>query len=418
MTSRARRVGLVIVGLLGLGVVAGTTPAQARRTRRAPPPAVQPQAPLPRGAAASADERFDDRVRVPRVPRVLTSRDASARVVVYLEQGGASLTAGADAAARARSSVLIGRGLDEARVPGWSRSDADWQRTVACVQRGFAAWQVDVVDERPASGEFIMAVVGGESRALGYGRDVAGVAPYSGAVIHGAVAFVFEQTIHGGADAVCEVAVHEIGHTLGLDHEYLCEDPMSYLHGCGAKRFQDAEVACGEWAPRECADGAAMQNSVRHLGAVLGVAAEDDAPAAPDDAPAPDDTSAPDVSDDTPAPDARAPDALVDPDGPSLTLLTPDPAPELVDGEYLVIAVQASDASGVARIELGWGHTGQVFTCDDLPEGVPIWCVQEDDVYVFALRVGRGRGARTFAVRATDAHGNVTTTDELTVRFD
>ncbi len=340
------------------------------------------------------------------------------RAVVYLERGGASLVAGADAAARGRASVLVGQGIDEVDVPAYSRGDAEWNRTVACVRERYARWNIDIVDERPAGDDFTMAVVGGKARLLGFRGDVAGIAPDGvGEVVHGAVAFVFERSIHGGAQAVCETAVHEIGHTLGLDHAYLCEDPMSYLTGCGAKRFQDVDAPCGEMGARRCENGASTQNSVRHLDAALGVRGQEDPYPPPAPPPPPDDQRGdPPCHGDPPQPEPE-PEPGYDSDGPALSLLTSVARRRYDSAQPFVVAVRASDASGVARVELGWqqGESGRVFTCDALPDDVPVTCEQHGDVYVFALQVGRG--TRRFALRAFDAYGNVSTTRTMSVRF-
>jgi hypothetical protein len=75
---------------------------------------------------------------------------------------------------------------------------------------------------------------------------------------------VFERLFRGHVRRLCEAALHEIGHALGLDHAYDCADPMSYLSGCGRKHFQDREVDCGEYEPRPCESGMS-QNSHQHL---------------------------------------------------------------------------------------------------------------------------------------------------------
>jgi hypothetical protein len=61
-----------------------------------------------------------------------------------------------------------------------------------------------------------------------------------------------------------------VGHAYGLDHSNVCKDIMSYGAGCGAKQFLDRPVRCGEHDERDCAGGAATQNSYAHLLAILG----------------------------------------------------------------------------------------------------------------------------------------------------
>jgi MYXO-CTERM domain-containing protein len=85
------------------------------------------------------------------------------------------------------------------------------------------------------------------------------------------VTYTFSAVYQGNVQAICETTAQEVSHALGLDHEYLCEDPMTYLFGCGPKTFQDQTVACGEDGPRACACGG-QQNSVQALLQVLGPA--------------------------------------------------------------------------------------------------------------------------------------------------
>ena len=69
---------------------------------------------------------------------------------------------------------------------------------------------------------------------------------------------------------ICETAGQETAHAFGLDHEFLCQDPMTYLVGCGAKSFQDEYVPCGEFQPRECNCGTPTQNSVQSMYQLFG----------------------------------------------------------------------------------------------------------------------------------------------------
>ena len=47
-------------------------------------------------------------------------------------------------------------------------------------------------------------------------------------------------------------------------------DVMTYLSGCGKKRFVRADVRCGENKRRDCDSGEATQNSHKRLLDVLG----------------------------------------------------------------------------------------------------------------------------------------------------
>jgi hypothetical protein len=159
-------------------------------------------------------------------------------------------------------------------IPRFGGGERAWNAIVACVQRQYAPFAVDIVDRRPASGDYITAVIGGRASLLGLDdRSTNGVGPYDGNVLRTAVVHVFSQVGTGERDVenLCAVTAHEVGHALGLDHEVYCGDVMSYyLDRCGARRFIDADAPCGETAERECGSGDASQNSYRRLGELVG----------------------------------------------------------------------------------------------------------------------------------------------------
>jgi hypothetical protein len=159
-------------------------------------------------------------------------------------------------------------------IPRYRGGDRAWQSVVACVQRQYAPFAVDVVDRRPAGGEYITAMIGGRASLLGLDdRTTNGVGPYSGGVLPTAVVHIFSEVGTGERDVenLCAVTAHEVAHSLGLDHEIYCGDVMSYyLDRCGARSFVDADAPCGETSERACGNGAESQNSYRRLGELVG----------------------------------------------------------------------------------------------------------------------------------------------------
>ena len=157
----------------------------------------------------------------------------------------------------------------------------------------YAPFAVDIVEDTPAQGPFITAVIGGRASLMGL-DDVTtdGVGPYDGTVIRDATVHVF-SVIAGEADVdeLCAATAHEIGHALGLDHEMRCGDVMSYSGAqCGARTFVDEEAPCGEDRRRTCGDGNDTQSSYRLLASHVGWRAGEDVPArAPPPVRAPDD---------------------------------------------------------------------------------------------------------------------------------
>ncbi len=189
---------------------------------------------------------------------------------VYLNRSQINVTGGIDNAHQLRTQ-LIPQGTQR-KLPGYTGSKRSWNRIVACVRSKFAAYNIQIVDERPRDPDYIMVHVGGRPRDL-FARDrknMGGVAPYNGRVIHHAMAFVFSRTLRNRRPEICESIAHEIGHTYGLDHSYRCGDLMTYIQGCRNRRFVDAHVRCGESNRRDCESGVATQNSHEHLLAVLG----------------------------------------------------------------------------------------------------------------------------------------------------
>ena len=93
---------------------------------------------------------------------------------------------------------------DEVQIPRFGGGDRAWSRIVACVRAHYAPFAVDIVDRKPARGDFITAVIGGRASQLGLDdRWTNGVGPHSGRVIRNAVARARKRRARaaGGAPA-------------------------------------------------------------------------------------------------------------------------------------------------------------------------------------------------------------------------
>lgn len=189
--------------------------------------------------------------------------------IVVLDRHGATIQGGQDDSRRLISSVVATK-KTSATIPKFAGSDKEWREFVKCVQKVFAPYDLTIVEERPATGSFVLAMVGGTPSLLGYEKKIAGLAPYNTDVVEDPIAFVFSKTLNDDPIKMCETAAEEIGHTFGLDHEYNCKDPMTYLASCGTQSFQNGEFSCGEYDKRPCKDGKPKQNSHARLLAVLG----------------------------------------------------------------------------------------------------------------------------------------------------
>lgn len=332
----------------------------------------------------------------------LAAPAAAEGVTIYLNRDGATLRGGWDDSAANVSSVALNAG-GEVTVPAWRGGDRAWRAVVACVRAGYEAFAVDVVTERPGAGDYVMVVVGGTPRLVGYPRSVSGVAPYTGALVPNAVAYVFAASLDHEVEATCTAILHESGHALGLDHSTVCEDPMSYAWGCGEKRWQDVDGACGEDEARFCGDGEPTQNSWRRLAATVGLR-DDAAPAPPGDEPL--DDGPPFDRPIDPADDLAAPAVAID-----------GADEELAGDRWIEVVVRAVDDGEVADVELGWAseEAQYVFRCSVVDDEVPVTCTRDGDTFRFRLRVGTG--LRAMVARATDRAGNQAVSDPRVIYF-
>ncbi len=182
-----------------------------------------------------------------------------------------------------RNGTTVERRGGEVEIPRFGGGDRAWTSVVTCVKQQFAPFLIDIVEQQPARGDFITAVVGGRASLLGLDdRSTNGVGPYDGSVIPNAVVHIFSRVGTGERDTenLCAVTVHEVSHALGLDHTYKCGDVMSYfLDRCGPRRFLDVDAPCGEEGARECGDGEETQNSYRRVAAAVGLRSSDPRPA-------------------------------------------------------------------------------------------------------------------------------------------
>ncbi len=302
---------------------------------------------------------------------------------VYLERRQITYTGGSDNSASNRSSVV---GSGSATVGGYTGSQASWDQIVSCVQDQFSRFNIEVTDVEPTSGEYVEAHFGGSPGQIGLPSGVGGVAPidsYSCNIIPRAIVYIFSDVLGGSAQVNCEVAAQEIAHAFSLDHEYLCQDPMTYLGGCGSKTFQDTDAQCGEYSPRQCNCNRATQNSVEVMLDKLGGSAPLD----------PGDTTAPIAQITSPANGATFQSSA--------------------DGTPLQVIATATDSGTIVARELVWSYNNQVFPCPGSSDAVS--CTVSGDTMTWNITVGLGD--RTFSLRVRDGGGNVTETPARTIHL-
>ncbi len=340
---------------------------------------------MPSGQEAATDAESSSAADRPRGSYVVQPRTelsvmdehapiaAIARRVLFVNRRGGTYTPGNNDSSRNVSSIA----RSTTTIAAYAWGDASWNQFLSCIRDEYARFNVEVTDADPGAATHIEAVVGGSPTDLGLATNVGGVAPMYGdcSIVERAIVYIFAGRF-SSPQTQCEIAAQEIAHAYGLDHEFLCEDPMTYLGGCGHKTFQDRTVSCGEYQARACMCSG-QQNSYRVLLDRLGPAG-----ATPPPPPPTGDVTAPTVSVVSPAQGATPP-----------------------GNTTLRVIAQASDDVGVTKVELFWHYSNRTLGCDGSGSD---GCQRSGNQYTWSLRVGTG--PRDFEVRASDAAGHTTTT--------
>jgi hypothetical protein len=316
--------------------------------------------------------------------------------IIYLNQHGGTYMPGSDDSSSHRSSIV-----DRAvKIPPYRRSSQSWSELTTCVAKQFSRWNVTVTDVDPGKVPHVEVVVGGMPGAVGLSKGFDGVSPMAsnGSIVERAVVYVFAENTPNDARYVCQVAAHEIGHAYGLEHEYLCADPMTYLEGCGQKSFQDKEASCGTYAPAKCRNGG-KQNTVLRLNAALGAAKNEPG----DDA--------------EPEPPKVSPPAPIEP--PAAAVPLPD-LPDLAGNDDVALSAPSFVHRGTQLPVVVTGKYLAVFVVWSGPTGAVVRRLHRDDDgddWKTKLQIAEDAspGARTLQVMAVDAHGTKTASRKVVV---
>jgi MYXO-CTERM domain-containing protein len=172
--------------------------------------------------------------------------------VIYLNNckpNGCQLSPGYDNAPQNTSSIPD----QSSTVSAYTGSDATWNSIVQCVRQTYADFDVQIVTERPTSGNYHMAIVAGSPSNVQQSSGVMGVSPFSCGYISNSISFTFANLDPSNVADLCWTVAQETAHSWGLDHKYDNRDPMTYLSGGPTyKRYQNEAGSCGEYSARSC----------------------------------------------------------------------------------------------------------------------------------------------------------------------
>lgn len=189
--------------------------------------------------------------------------------IIFLNRcaGGCTLTPGFDDS-RSNQSQIIAQPVN---IPPYAYGESSWQQVVDCVSELYAPFDIEITDIDPGDQPHFEAIVAGLPSDAGFPPYVGGVSPFECGVIDNAITYTFAEVWGNSPRIICEVVAQETAHAFGLDHEFHCPDPMTYLTGCGEKSFQDFDAQCGEDSARSCMCGGFTQNSYQRILREFGV---------------------------------------------------------------------------------------------------------------------------------------------------
>jgi hypothetical protein len=192
--------------------------------------------------------------------------------------GGCQIFVGQEDSRRNRSTVARSTSV----VPEFPYSDAVWEATLQCVRETYGAFDIEVTDVDPCPDHTSGCtephweiIVAGQPSDISYPNNAGGVSPFDFqdcSIIENSITYAFAEVMGDDPNVLCYVIAQETAHSFGLDHEYLAEDPMTYIPQPSRKRFQNVLADCGEGGPRQCYCGRNRQNSVQEILDIFGAA--------------------------------------------------------------------------------------------------------------------------------------------------
>ncbi len=194
--------------------------------------------------------------------------------IIFLNRcvGGCTFTPGPDNALENVSGIV-----DETTfLSEWTHGDTAWQELLTCLNGIYEPFDVVFTDVDPTPEFHHEAVVAGSNVEFG-NVNILGVALISGdcAARNNAISFTLanSDSFSTNVQYMCETVAQETAHAFGLDHEFDCHDPMTYLPGCSPKYFRNEAYQCGTFSAEQCFCGGTHQNSHLKLMNVFGAGA-------------------------------------------------------------------------------------------------------------------------------------------------
>jgi len=198
-------------------------------------------------------ERADGRQTLRQVLPASAGTDqlaAGTPLIIYVNKNGVTLTPG-DNDSRSNRSTLV---QQTTAIPAYTTTDAAWSSIMSCFRKMYEPFNVTVTDVDPGNVEHMESIVTTLSSTIGLDPNIGGVSPYTigCTAIPNSIVFTFAKAFNDDPETICEVMAQETAHSVGLDHEMLASDPMTYLSYNGLQAFRDQAVSCGEFQNRAC----------------------------------------------------------------------------------------------------------------------------------------------------------------------
>ena len=129
-------------------------------------------------------------------------------------------------------------------MPAFEGSDAEWRGMLSCARSQYVGLPVDFVEKAPATGDYLLVVVGGSPANMGMSRMWGWASAGAKEVVPHGVGFVFsaDHRAHDRTIALCETLTHEVGHMIGLDHSKDCNDVMSTNAACKNRDYKHGRI--------------------------------------------------------------------------------------------------------------------------------------------------------------------------------